>query len=340
MMQLRASLCPILSLSFWTTKILYLASNCLSPSMVRSTPLLLNCHVSLSCFLTQNRRHQMCADSPVIHAFGWGATLLGFVTSSSAIQEGIPIYKNKKTGPLDPNPFIAQFVNQVTWGAYGVLTRSVPMYFNYSFGLLCCVLFFFAFGRGCTPEQFPSYRNRLLLAGALAACSVAVALTLPREFLGWIGSVASVLVYFLPFSRIYKTRSTACVSVMLNAAGGLSNVCWTVYGVARNDKLLGYSSAVCMVLTGIILSMRAFEYFYLRRSGKDGMADKLSPQGKTTSPSTAVPVSPAGLGPGQEEMARLAAGQSPSATPTASPTTAIVMPLPTHDPSEAAPSAK
>lgn len=275
----------------------------------------------------------MCADSPVIHAFGWGATLLGFVTSSSAIQESIPIYKNKKTGPLEPNPFIAQFVNQVTWGAYGVLMNSVPMFCNCAYGLLCCILFLFAFGRGCTPEQFPSYRNRLCLAVVLAACSVAVALTLPREVLGWVGTVASILVYFLPFSRIYKTRSTACISVMLNVAGGLSNACWMVYGVARGDKLLGYSSAVCMVLTGFILSLRVVEFFYLRHSAKDSMGDKLSQ--KTTTPSaTAVPISPAGLG--QQEMTYLAtAGQSPSATPEASPTTAIVMPLPTHVPTEA-----
>ena len=198
--------------------------------------------------------------STVIQVFGWAATVLGFGVSTAALRESYTVRAKHSTGPLDPNPFLMQFVNQMAWGAYGVRMKSVPMYFYYSYGLACCLVFFVVYGRACTAEAWPSYRNRLLASVFFAAVAVVVACTLALGVLGWYGTVASILVYFLPFRCIYLTRSTACISVMLNTTGLISGFCWAVYGLGRGDLYLGWASAFCCVLTLVLVCMWVVEF--------------------------------------------------------------------------------
>lgn len=262
----------------------------------------------------------MAAESPIIAAFGWGATACSFITSTSALTESRTIHVNKKTGPLDPNPFLAQWVNQVTWGMYGIVTRTVPMYFNYSYGISCAFVFFFVFGRACTVEQFPSYRNRLGVAAVIAAASIIVGLVQPPEVLGWYGTVTCMLIWILPFRRIYLSKSTACISVLLNLAGLLSNLCWAVYGLARNDLPLGWSSVGCVILTIVLLGLWVYEFkihgsLFGAPSVKEGgeMKEKLEGNAAVEAPpSTSVPISPP---PAQASPT--------SHTPAASPTTLL-----------------
>lgn len=131
--------------------------------------------------------------------------------------------------------------------------------FEYAYGFICSIVLLVVYAWASEPEQRRALRTYAWAAGLLSLLAAVFAFAFPLDVLGWYGSVASALVYGISFTRIYESRSTECVSVMLNVGGFLSNCCQLYVGYCRNDVPTMYNCMMCLSLTATVLLLCAYE---------------------------------------------------------------------------------
>lgn len=92
----------------------------------------------------------------------------------------------------------------------------------------------------------------------------------------YVGAAAALcsMASFVPQAwKIIKTRDTAALSGKMYALTVAAFALWMSYGALRGDWALILPNAVCLALSGFILTMK-----HLPKRGKDAIADALDPE--------------------------------------------------------------
>lgn len=92
----------------------------------------------------------------------------------------------------------------------------------------------------------------------------------------YVGAAAALcsMASFVPQAwKIIKTRDTAAISSKMYALTVAAFALWMSYGALRGDWALILPNAVCLALSGFILTMK-----HLPRRKKDAIADALDPE--------------------------------------------------------------
>lgn len=197
---------------------------------------------------------------------GWAATVVCVVMMSSALQVLYRIVRTQSAGPIDISAFLAQFMNCLAWTLYGVLIDAYPVMVANGYGIVTAVLFVTAYLSVSTPEQWRNARVRTAITLVLFALVSAASFYVPAAVLGIIGAVMSVCIFTLPLREIYRTRSTACISVMLYVTGLFSGLLWVAYGVTMSDFYIITPNATNSVTTVVVLGLWVWE-FVVRKQG-------------------------------------------------------------------------
>lgn len=212
---------------------------------------------AIAKFLRSQREMSGSLFSEII---GWTATGGCFIQMSSAAQVSYGIYRAKCSGPIDPNAFLAQIVNCFIWTLYGIIVNSMPVCFSNGLGVITGIVFCGFYMKYGTAEQRKSIRLRLGVTAFAVALMLVLALTVPVAVLGIFGAVFAVSMFFLPTREIYRTRSTACISVMFNICGLVVGLLWVIYGATRGDWYIMSPNIINSTLTAIVLCIWVYEF--------------------------------------------------------------------------------
>ena len=92
--------------------------------------------------------------------------------------------------------------------------------------------------------------------------------------LGACAAIASTVSFAPQAWKVIRTRRTADISAAMYAITVTAFALWGVYGLLLRQWPLVASNGLCFLLSGFILVMKL-----LPRSGKDRVADMVSPEG-------------------------------------------------------------
>lgn len=151
-------------------------------------------------------------------------------------------------GDLNPLPFVATFVQGVSWMIYGAMLSLLYIVVPGSIGVGCS---YYCLARVMHLEKTPAIEERIrwythfcvVILVAVAALSCVVPAWLLLDIIGWLASLLSVMMYGSPLSEmLHVVRSGSSSRIHGSLAFG-QTVCsgtYIVYGIViTNPPLIG-----------------------------------------------------------------------------------------------------
>ena len=81
------------------------------------------------------------------------------------------------------------------------------------------------------------------------------------EVFGWLAATAVVVGYLPQAWRIARTRHTVDISLSAYILIVFGSVCWVVYGIGTANYTIIVPNVIVMILSGVILAIKAVNTF-------------------------------------------------------------------------------